>query len=155
MNAINITPLGLAQRFVGIRETVGPDSNPQILAMLRLDDEWPKTDATPWCSAFVNYIAWLLNLPRSRRLNARSWLAVGQPVPLDQARPGFDVAVLTRGKPPQPGPEKLDAPGHVGFFAGFAGINRSKILVLGGNQGDTVSIAEYPAERLLGVRRLA
>jgi hypothetical protein len=52
----------------------------------------------------------------------------------------------------QPGPEVIDAPGHVGFFAGVDG---TKILVLGGNQSDSVSIGSYPKNTLLGVRRLA
>lgn len=155
MSSMNITALGIAQRFVGLKEIVGPESNPQILTMLQLDDAWPKDDATPWCSAFVNYIAWLLGLPRSRSLSARSWLKVGTVVAPDQARSGFDVVVLTRGKGKQPGPDVLAAPGHVGFFAGFSGLGRSKLLVLGGNQGDAVTIAEYPSDRVLGIRRLA
>lgn len=37
----------------------------------------------------------------------------------------------------------------------LAGLEGGRVLVLGGNQGDQVSIAGFPAERLLGVRRLA
>jgi len=39
---------------------------------------------------------------------------------------------------------------HVGFYAGCA--KNGDILVLGGNQGDGVSIRPYPADRLLGYR---
>ena len=69
---MNITAFELAQRFVGVKEIPGSESNPMVLSMLRLDQAWPEGDEVPWCSAFVNYIAWLLRLPRSKALNARS-----------------------------------------------------------------------------------
>ena len=52
---------------------------------------------------------------------------------------GFDVVVLRRGKANQPDPDVIDAPGHVGLFAGREG---SKILVLGGNQSDSVNVPD-------------
>ena len=148
---MKITAFDLAQRFVGITEVPGSEDNPQIMAMLKLDGSWPKNDETPWCSGFINYIAWLLRLPRSKSLRARSWLRVGRPVELDDAKAGFDVVIFKRGSGSQPGPDVIDAPGHVAFFAGMEG---GKILVLGGNQGDSVTVARYAKTRLLGVRRL-
>jgi len=152
MNKIELTSYDLAQRFIGISEASGPTSNPHVLAMLRLDQEWPEGDQVPWCSAFMNYIAWLLRLPRSKSLRARSWLMVGKPVSLEEAEIGFDVVILKRGSGNQPGPDVIEAPGHVGFFAGREG---SKILVLGGNQSDSVNLSRYPSSRLLGIRRLS
>lgn len=149
---MNISAYDIAQRFVGTKEVSGAASNPAVLAMLQLDGAWPKDDAVAWCSAFCNWIAWLLRLPRSKSLAARSWLAVGTPVALEQAEPGFDVVILQRGAGAQPGPSVLDAPGHVGFFAAVEG---KEILVLGGNQSDQVSLARFPVSRVLGVRRLA
>ena len=151
MKKIEISAYEVAQRFVGTKEVDGSTSNPQILAMLKLDDKWPDDDAVPWCSAFTNYVAWLLRLPRSKSLRARSWLLVGEVVELANAEPGFDVVIFKRGPGSQPGPDVVDAPGHVGFYAGVEG---SKILVLGGNQSDSVSISRYPKTNLLGVRRL-
>lgn len=84
---------------------------------------------------------------------ARSWLSVGEPIEFRDAEPGFDVVILQRGGGNQPGPDDLTAPGHVGFFAGWAnGVER--VQVLGGNQGNKVSIVSYPSERILGLRRL-
>lgn len=140
----------LAQRFVGSKEIGGQVDNPMIVAMLKLDNEWPQNDEVPWCSAFANYICWLARLPRSKSLMARSWLAVGRGIQLDDAVPG-DIIVLQRGTGEQPGPEVLDAPGHVGFYAGRTG---DLIEILGGNQGDQVKISRYQKTRLLGVRRL-
>ena len=150
---MEVTAFTLAQRFIGIKEVRGKIDNPQIVAMLRLDADWPEGDEVPWCSAFVNYIAWLLRLPRSKSLRARSWLEVGLPIEWnDKMRVGFDVVILQRGKGEQPGPEVIKAPGHVGFFAGFS--STEGIYMLGGNQSNTVSIKNYPLGKVLGVRRL-
>jgi uncharacterized protein (TIGR02594 family) len=147
-----VTAFTLAQRFIGTKEVGGQVDNPLILAMLKLDNDWPENDEVPWCSAFANYICWLLRLPRSKSLRARSWLNVGKGISLDDAEPGYDIVILKRGTGDQPGPEVIKAPGHVGFYAGRMG---DFIEVLGGNQGDTVKISRYPKNRLLGVRRLA
>jgi len=152
MRRLPFSAFDLAQRFVGMVEIPGQASNLQILAMLKLDDDWPEEDEVPWCSAFANYVAWCLRLPRSKSLAARSWLAVGEPLELDDAEAGFDVVILKRGKEPQPGPEVLKGAGHVGFFAGREG---GRVLILGGNQGDSVSVASYPQGSVLGIRRLA
>ena len=135
-----ITPFQLAQRFVGLKEVHGTVDNPQILAMLRLDDTWPEHDEVPWCSAFVNYIAWLLRLPRSKSLAARSWLNVGIPIQLTEAQADSDIVILSR-----------DGGGHVGFYAEEQG---EFVLMLGGNQSDSVCIQAYSKQRILGVRRL-
>lgn len=148
---MNVTAFDIAARFSGLKEIPGKSDNPQVLAMLRLDDSWPQNDEVPWCSAFVNYVAWLLRAPRSKSLLARSWLQVGRPVPLTEARIGWDVVIFSRGSEPQPGPDVIQAPGHVGLFAGLEG---DDVLVLGGNQGNTVSIERRPRSRVLGVRRL-
>lgn len=145
-----ITAFDIASRFIGLREIPGTKSNPQILGMLKLVDEWPEDDEVPWCSAFVNYIAWLLGLPQSRSLRARSWLGVGRPVLNPQV--GFDIVILKRGGPNEPGPDVLDARGHVGFYAGTD--VGEKIAVLGGNQDDQVRVSLYPRERVLGFRAL-
>jgi uncharacterized protein (TIGR02594 family) len=148
---VQLTAFDLAKRFIGLHETPGMIDNPAILAMLRLDASWPGHDEVAWCSAFVNYVAWLLDIPRSRSLAARSWLIVGEPVQLADASPDFDVVILKRGDGHQPGPEELSAQGHVGFFAGVDG---DQVLVLGGNQNDRVSIGAFPKSRILGIRRL-
>lgn len=134
----------VAARFVGLQEVPGDQSNALVLGMLRLDAKWVKGDDTPWCSAFVNFIAFVLGKPRSKSLAARSWLMVGQPVELKDAQRGDDVVILKRGLNP--------AQGHVGFYAGRSS---DRVLVLGGNQADEVSIAPFHISDVLGVRRLA
>lgn len=155
---MTIDAFTLAQRFVGVEEVSGSASNPHVLAMLRLDAKWPAGDDVPWCSAFVNYIAWLLRLPRSKSLAARSWLAAGRPIDLVDALPENDVVILKRGGAKQPGPEVIQAPGHVGFYAGrqnvIGDVGGARVLILGGNQADSVSVAPFKLDQVLGVRRL-
>jgi len=140
----------IAERYSGIQEVPGTTANPAIMSMLKLDNEWPEDDSVPWCSAFVNYICWLVGLPRSKSLRARSWLQVGQPVELFDARKG-DIVILKRGKGEQPGPEVIEAPGHVGFYSAN---DLTTVWLLGGNQSDTVKLSPYPTNRVLGVRSL-
>jgi uncharacterized protein (TIGR02594 family) len=151
---MNATPYQLAERFLALKEAPGiAHNNPQIVAMLQLDgDIWAETDETPWCSALAKYVCYLFgDVPRSRKLSARSWLKVGTEIAIEDAQRGFDVVVLQRGPDPQPGPEILDAPGHVGFFSE---LSPGKVWILGGNQGNAVSVAPFDVSRVLGVRRL-
>lgn len=148
---IQVTPAALAARFIGTKEFAGAVHNPLVVAMLQLTAPGIHDDETPWCSAFLNWIAWLLACPRSNSLAARSWLSVGTPVFGGVARPGFHVVILKRGKGPQPGPEVLAAPGHVGFFDGFEG---DDVWLIGGNQGNAVSRARFPRSSILGIREI-
>lgn len=154
---MQISAFDIAHRLIDIEEIKGGKDHPLIQFMLNLDGVWEDwddvEDEIPWCSAFMNFVAWLLRLPRSKSLRARSWLFVGKPVELDQAEVGFDVVIIKRGKGEQPGPDVLKAPGHVGLFAGWDH-ELGRIAILGGNQGDAVNITYYPDERLLGIRRL-
>jgi uncharacterized protein (TIGR02594 family) len=157
---MDVTAYEIAERFIGIEEAEGMTAEPTILSMLRLDAQWVEDDETPWCSAFVNYVCWLLRLPRSKSLAARSWLSVGMAIKLSEARRGFDLVILSRGKEPQPGPEVQKAPGHVGFFSGLDHAHAvddggpKRLWLLGGNQSDTVCVAPFDGARVLGVRRL-
>jgi uncharacterized protein (TIGR02594 family) len=152
-----VNAFDLAQRYVGIAEIAGDKNHPLIqwwLSLCSMSLETPDTVA--WCAAFVNGISWELRLPRSKSAAARSCLNVGVPTKLEDAKVGNDIVILKRGKEPQPGPEVTSgAPGHVGFFGGVEGVGASQVvLVLGGNQGDAVSLARFPVRSILGVRRL-
>lgn len=167
MRRIQTSAFEIAQRFVGLREIPGAMHEPQILAMLKLDQAWPEGDEVPWCSAFVNYVAHLLRLPRSKDLRARSWLRIGEPIHWREAEPGFDLVVLQRGGGNQPGADVIDAPGHVGFFAGWPSTESlpmpdlspvrmpGQVEVLGGNQSDEVNVSTFSGKRILSIRRLA
>jgi uncharacterized protein (TIGR02594 family) len=150
MSKANWTALDCARQYLGMREVPGHQSNPAILAMLKMNADWCDDDATPWCSAFANFVAHSMGLQRTKSLRARSWLFTGKPVEADKVN-GNCVVILSRGRW-APGPEVLKAPGHVGFVAD---ISPQKVLVLGGNQSDRVSERWYPLHRVLGFRKLA
>ena len=143
-----MTAFQLAQRFVGeLREIAGATHDPFIQFCFTKCGYGPETpDEIPWCSAFVNGICWLLRLPRSKSAAARSWLAVGEAIDLRTATAGgADIVVLRRGQSP--------TAGHVGFFAGYeptSGI----VQILGGNQGNAVTVAAFKEVDVLGIRRL-
>lgn len=152
---MKLTAFDTAMRFAGnVKEIAGSGSDPAIVWFLQSCDRKATSDEIPWCSGFVNRVAWLHRLPRSQSLAARSWLLIGNPVALSEARRGWDIVILKRGSGQQPGPEVTSgAPGHVGFFAGMeeGGL---RVMVLGGNQGNEVSVAAFKASDVLGVRRL-
>ena len=149
VTAMPVSALELAMTLQGVHEVVGGHDNPLILAMLQQDNAWPSHDEVAWCSAFVNFVARLLRLPRSKDLRARSWLRVGREVSLREAQPYFDVVIFNRGGPHDPA--IIDAPGHVAFFSKLMG---GMVEVFGGNQGNAAGFAQYPAADVLGVRRL-
>lgn len=150
---LRITPYQLAETYVGVEERDGSRDNPHINAWLEEAGLGENVhDEIPWCASFVNHIALRLKLKRPPKpARARSWLGVGHIVSRADAVPGFDIVILKRGLD-SPGADVLDAPGHVGFFAG---LRPGLVLVLGGNQNDEVNTSAFPQERVLGVRRLS
>lgn len=124
---------------LGVREVRGPAHNPRISAFFR-DAGHPDilADETAWCAAFVGACLERTGYRGSRSLLARSYLGWGEPVERFQLG---SVAVLTRGSNP--------AEGHVGFLIG---VTDDKLLLLGGNQSDAVTVEAYDRSRLLGLR---
>jgi len=140
---MDVTAYSIAKNFIGMKEVPGMKDNPFIVWCLSTCGFPEMHDEVPWCSAFVNGIAFILGLSmRSNSAMARSWLLVGDSVELDSAGIGFDVCIFKRGTGWQ---------GHVGFFGG---IEDNKIKLLGGNQKDSVSEELFETDRLLGIRRL-
>lgn len=146
------TAYDVAKRFSGLHEIKGATDHPFIVWCLSICGLPNEPDETAWCSAFTNGIAYICGLPRSKRANARSWLTVGAKIGLEDAKCGYDIVVLKRGTGEQPGPDVLNAPGHVGFYHGHTS---EVVYILGGNQSDAVGVSPYPVSRILGVRRLA
>lgn len=132
--------LQLARAELGVRELSGSRHSKAILEYFD-DSRNPNidTDETPWCAAFVGAMLERSGIPSTRSLAARSYLQWGEKV--TQPRPG-DIAVFSRGN--------SSWQGHVAFYVGRDG---NKIRVLGGNQSNAVTIANYDASRLLGYRR--
>lgn len=150
-----MTLFDFAMRMVGeVKELPGQAHHPYIQWCHMLCGLGPDVaDEVAWCSSQLNERCWNLRLPRSKSAAARSWLLVGTGVKLEDAKIGYDVVVLKRGKGEQPGPEVIKAPGHVGLYAGMQ--DPQRVLILGGNQSNEISVRPFSVNDVLGVRRLA
>lgn len=138
------SPYDVARIHIGVREIPGKQHNPTILNWYRrlVISIWD--DETPWCSTFVNFCALETGYERTGKLDARSWLDVGETIGTDDARKG-DVIIFERGN--------SNWQGHVAFIDSMER-DRGIARCLGGNQSDSVNIQTYPLSKLLGVRRL-
>lgn len=129
--------------YYGTEEKPGPEENNQeILEMFHyIGQNWVKNDETAWCSAFVNMIAKFSEYEFTGKLNARSWMEIGEPT----ANPKLGTIVVFWRE------SKKSWKGHVGFYAGE---NETHVFCLGGNQSNMVKISPYPKSRVLGYRNL-
>lgn len=134
--------LKMAVSQYGTMEKPGPGNNPSIM-------QWAKDigvpysgDEEPWCGVFVGYCALQTRwdpLPPNL-LGARNWLHWQAPAETPMLG---DVLVFWRGS-------RKGFKGHVGFHLGETA---DAYCVLGGNQGNMVSIRWIAKNRLLGARR--
>jgi uncharacterized protein (TIGR02594 family) len=131
-------PLSKAFEELGQAEVLGDADNPRIQEYLASVGMPSVHDEIPWCSAFVNWTMKQCGILGTNKPNARSWLAWGTAIPSPVLG---SVTVFSRGT--------SSWEGHVAFF-----LDRGPglIYVLGGNQGNRVSVTSEPESRLLGYR---
>lgn len=134
----------LARLELGEKEIPGPANNPRVLEYIATCEGLPEAmkeddSGTAWCSCWVNWVFAQLDMKRTGRANARSWSQWG--VGLTDFAVGA-VVVLSRGSNP--------ALGHVGFYVGEA--DTGALLLLAGNQGNSVSIASKSKDTVVAVR---
>ncbi len=130
----------LARTELGVAEIPGEENNPRVIEYYKdAGHGWVKADSTAWCAAFVGSVLERSGYSSSKSLAARSYLTWGKK--LSKPKEGC-IVVFSRGDP-------NGWQGHVGFYVSETATH---IKVLGGNQGDKVSIASYPKSRLLGYR---
>lgn len=129
-----------AKRHIGLAEIPGPRHNPTILG-------WAKRlgakvlgitvtdDETPWCGTFAAHCIDAAGLsPPQIAVRAKAW-ADGWGRQLTGPRYGMIVVFDRRGG------------GHVGFYVGED--DEGMIHVLGGNQGNRVSVMRLPRRQLV------
>lgn len=130
-----------ALKLYGVKEIPGPQSNSLILGWAQKLGGWVagwyKNDDIPWCGLFMAEVCRRADLPVVREpLKAASWAGWGEGV----RRPMLgDVLVFVR-----------DGGGHVGIYVGE---DDAAYHVLGGNQGNAVSITRIMKNRLQAARR--
>jgi uncharacterized protein (TIGR02594 family) len=136
-DAVEAPWMAMARAAIGKKEVPGPMSNPDILRYYADAGVPQDSDEVPWCSAFCGAMLKEAGYQPSGSLMARSYLSWGQK--LDKPRKGC-VVVLKRGAAPS---------GHVAFAETWTG---ATIRLLGGNQGNSVSIASFSRAAVLGYR---
>lgn len=129
-----------AEKYVGLEEIKGPKHNAQILSWWKKIKQSFVDDETAWCAAFVGGVLEEVGITSTRSAGARSYNKWGQE--LDGPAIGCVVA-FWRGSP-------TGWSGHVGFVVGKNA--KGNIMVLGGNQGDKVSVAAFDTARVLSYR---
>jgi uncharacterized protein (TIGR02594 family) len=138
----------ILKEFVNIHgtvEQVGTGSNPTILAWARsvgLEKVY-RDDEIAWCGLAMAYVAGQAgwdNAPRGNALLARNWQHWGNHAEVPMLG---DVLVFWRGS-------RTGTMGHVGVYVGE---DDEAFHLIGGNQGDKVSIKRLSRTRLLQARR--
>lgn len=127
----------VARSYVGTKEVPGKGTSPVIAKWLRELHAWWDGDSVPWCGTFVAACLSECGLGRPQHwYRARAYLDWGvmRPIPTYGA-----IVVYER-----------DGGGHVGFVVGRD--DKGRILTLGGNQDNAVSIAPFDQARVLGYR---
>lgn len=126
-----------ALKLYGTTEKVGPTSNPTIMDWSKEVEVPYADDSVPWCGLFAAVVVQRAGKAfPTGPLWARNWAKYGT----RSDDPGLgDVLVFARG-----------TGGHVGFYVGQ---DDTAFHVLGGNQGDKVSIVRIGKDRLIAARR--
>ncbi len=121
----------IAKQEVGIKEIKGSRHTQAILdyhKAVDLDNYVKLTDEVPWCGSFIGWVMKQVGYtPPKLAFRALNWAGWGTGI----AEPIYgSIAVKAR-----------KGGGHVGIVVGKKGPNH--LLILGGNQGDQVSINTY------------
>lgn len=132
--------MAVAKAEIGVKEVAGSGNNPRILEYHSATTLNAKMDEVAWCAAFVNWVLKQVGIQGTDVAAARAFLSWGEEI----SEPEYGcIVVLKRGKQAWQG--------HVGFVVGE---KAHTIMVLGGNQADSVCIREYPKSDVLGYRRV-
>jgi len=136
----NIDPCWLteAKRHLGLVEIKGVEHAPEILAFWKaVKMGGIKDDETPWCASFAGACFEACGIKSARSGWAKAYLNWGSTLPY----PIYGcLGVFSR----------KGGGGHVGFVVGVD--DRERLMVLGGNQNNKVSIAPFNKDRLLCYR---
>lgn len=127
-------PIALGE--LGTHEILGPDDNPRIWEYHATTTLGGQPDEVPWCASFVGWVLREAHAAGTKSAAARSYLSWGQ---TSEERYGA-IIVLKRGTGNQ---------GHVGFLIDATA---HFLWLVGGNQGNAVSVARFNRSALLGAR---
>jgi uncharacterized protein (TIGR02594 family) len=120
--------IAFARKYIGTHEIAGPKDNPTILAMWKvIGINGVDHDETAWCAAFLGFCLEKNSIRSTRSGLARSYENWG----VGLKAPAFGCIVTF----------KRVGGGHVGFVIGLDA--NGNLLVLGGNESDSVTIKAF------------
>ena len=130
-----------ARKYIGLKEVPGKRHNPAILRWWKaIKTPWFISDEVPWCAGFCGGILEEVGIISSRSARARSFEKWGEKL----SKPVYGcIAVFWRGS-------RSGTQGHVAFVVGKD--RQGRLMCLGGNQGDAVSIKPFSTDRVLSYR---
>jgi uncharacterized protein (TIGR02594 family) len=139
--------ISAAIQYLGIKEMPGIKSNPAIINMattIGLKGVYNDDDIA-WCAVFINFLCSITGKPTVKikgdlynLMRASEFMNWGNEVKIEQAQLG-DIVVFKR-------------PGgyHVAIIIAES---KTTLHVIGGNQGNSVSIAEFSKDNVAAIRR--
>lgn len=131
--------LRVARSYLGLREYRGNRHNPKIVEWwIKLGLPF-RNDETPWCAGYVCGVLEEVSIRSPRSAAARSFHWKNWGTVLNEPAVGAVVS-MWRGS-------KRGAYGHVGFVVGRDRFDH--LMVIGGNQGNCVSIKPFECARVL------
>jgi uncharacterized protein (TIGR02594 family) len=136
VKSVGVKWMAIAHGYMGVRELAGAANNPVIAKFFaEAGHAEVKTDATPWCSAFVGACLAEAGQPNTGTLWALHYAKYGQKLA------GPMVGAI--------GVKSRHGGGHVFFVAGF---DQTYVYSLGGNQNDQVCISRIRRDQILAYR---
>lgn len=130
--------LEVAKQAIGTKEITGPKHSPIIVGWLKKLSAWWKDDETPWCGTFVAHCLLEAGIPYAGKwFRAKDWAGYGALLRPHLLAPGAILVFERQGG------------GHVGFYVGEDDLCYH---VLGGNQGNSVSVSRILKARCIATR---
>ena len=128
--------ISIAEGEIGQKEKAGAQHNPRIIEYHATTGGF-KDDETAWCSSFVNWVMKKAGQGGTNSAGAVSWARWGKKV----EQPAYGAIAVIDWDGPGPGWK-----GHVGFVVGKQG---SSVLLLGGNQSNSVNVATFGTSKII------
>ena len=126
--------MDIAKEEIGVHEIESGDSS-RIVEYHSVTSLHAMDDDTPWCAAFVCWVLHEAGYDHTHSAWAKNYLKYG-----DKCDPKYGaIMIFSRGH----------ESGHVGFYVGE---DYGTYHILGGNQKNSVCIANMPKTKFLGAR---
>lgn len=130
--------IDFAKTYIGVEEIAGPAANPRIIEMAEdIGCTWYRSDETPWCALFANFVLHKCDYQGTGSLLAADFLHWGVPV-----QPQYGSLLLFSY-------EASRRVQHVGFHVGET---PTHYQVLGGNQRNSVCVSPFAKSQLVAAR---